>query len=181
MKERNLFCRNLMFVTFWFQLLLQLLLILQTEKRTLDFSSEAESVQQPSKLKTGNDLWNEVHCSLVRDLEKKGTLNRYGVKHLKLWSDEIISGKSSGIGEEPIWQNFIDQVGVPPKPPRLSPQSSATPSVTPMTTDDLLKTMFIQNQQRMEIEAKRAETFQNSMMVIMAAHSPMLQQQVLLS
>ena len=67
-----------------------------------------------SKLKSDeNDIWNNVHCSLVRDLEKKGILNRCGVKHLKLWTDEIINGKSTGIGDEPIWQNFIDQVGVP--------------------------------------------------------------------
>lgn len=105
-------------------------------KRSLEFRTgdgrDLELVAAPSasegmaskKIKTGeNDLWNDVHCALVRDLEKKGILNRYGVKHLKLWTDQIIEGKSAGVGEEPKWENYIDQVGVPPKPPaRRSPQ-----------------------------------------------------------
>ena len=64
-------------------------------------ASAAEGMAS-KKVKTGeNDLWNDIHCALVRDLEKKGILNRYGVKHLKLWTDQIIEGKSAGIGEEP--------------------------------------------------------------------------------
>ena len=107
------------------------------------------------------------------------------MKHLKLWTDEILEGRSSGVGEEPIWQNFISEVGVPPKPARSSPQSSFSPQATStptstLTTDDLLKAMFVQNQQRMDIEAKRAEVFQNTMMAMMTASSPLFQQKVLM-
>ncbi|KAK3745997.1 hypothetical protein QZH41_017315 [Actinostola sp. cb2023] len=145
-----------------------------SRKRVLEFSDSNDLGL--SKLKADeNDLWNTVHCSLVRDLEKKGIISRYGVKHLKLWTDEIIKGTSTGIGDEPIWQNFIDQVGVPPKSPRLSQTEKTSASVT---TDDLLKAIFLQNQQRIEMESKRAETFQHSIMALMAVNSPVLQQQV---
>lgn len=151
-------------------------------KRALDFSSDAVcQPDKPQKQKQPNDLWNSIYCSLVRDLEKKGTKDRYGVKHLKLWTDEILEGRSSGVGEEPLWQNFISQVGVPPKPSRGTPKPSSPPSTatsTPTTTDDLLKAMFIQNQQRMEIESRRAEVFQNTMMAMMTASSPVFQQKV---
>ena len=62
-----------------------------------------------------NDLWNEMHVRLVRDLEKRGTLWRYGAKHLKLWTDQIVSGTSGGVNDEPVWEEHIDAVLVPPK------------------------------------------------------------------
>ena len=135
-------------------------------------ASAAEGMAS-KKIKAGeNDLWNEVHCALVRDLEKKGIVNRYGVKHLKLWTDQIIEGKSAGVGEEPKWENYIDQVGIPPKPPaRQSPQGEMASKQTTATTDDLLKAMIIQNQQRMDLESKRAETFQNSLLALIANKS----------
>ena len=37
--------------------------------------------------------------------------------------------------------------------------------------DDLLKTLIVQNQQRMDTESKRAETFQNSLLAIMASNN----------
>lgn len=136
-------------------------------------AASASEGMASKKIKTGeNDLWNDVHCALVRDLEKKGILNRYGVKHLKLWTDQIIEGKSAGVGEEPKWENYIDQVGVPPKPPaRRSPQGEMASKQKAATTDDLLKAMIIQNQQRMDLESKRAETFQNSLLALIANKS----------
>lgn len=154
----------------------------KNSKRSLDFrhgddrdlelvaaASAAEGIAS-KKIKTGeNDLWNEVHCALIRDLEKKCTVNRYGVKHLKLWTDQIIEGKSAGIGEEPQWENYIDKIGVPPKPlARQSPQAEMASKQKTATTDDLLKAMILQNQQRMELESKRAETFQNSLLALIA-------------
>lgn len=113
-------------------------------------AASASEGMASKKIKTGeNDLWNDVHCALVRDLEKKGILNRYGVKHLKLWTDQIIKGQSAGVGEEPKWENYIDQVGIPPKPPaRRSSQGEIASKQKTATTDDLLKAMIIQNLQR---------------------------------
>ena len=126
---------------------------------------------------TENELWNDIHYALVRDLEKKGALQRYGVKHLKLWTDLILEGKSAGVGEEPPWEEYIEQVGVPPKSPRdFTKKDDSTKSTS---TDDLLKAMILQNQQRLELESKRAETFQNSLMAIMATGMSMFQQQVI--
>ena len=58
-----------------------------------------------------NELWtDEIHVNLVRDLESKGLLWRYGVKHLKLWTDMILGGKCSGVGEEPQWQEHLEHL-----------------------------------------------------------------------
>ena len=62
-----------------------------------------------------NEIWNNTHIRLVRDLEKKGTFSRYGERHLKLWTDLIVSGTSKGVGDEPLWEEFINEIGVPPK------------------------------------------------------------------
>ena len=51
----------------------------------------------------------------MRDLEKKGTYTRYGVRHLKLWTDLIVSGKCKGVGDEPTWEEFISEIGITPK------------------------------------------------------------------
>ena len=67
------------------------------------------------KIIADNESWNDIHVALVKDLEKRGTLWRYGTKHLKLWTDEIMSGKSAGINEEPVWEEHIDAVSVLPK------------------------------------------------------------------
>lgn len=117
-------------------------------------------------------MWNDTHCSLVRELEKKGKLNRYSHRHLKVWTDEIIAGKSNGIYEEPGWENFIDIVGVPPKEGRVSSTKTSKDSKggdkSSSTTDDLIKAMLIQNQQRMELETKGTEVFQTSLLAILA-------------
>ena len=158
-------------------------------KRSLEFRADGKALDlleavsgegmAAKKIKSGdNDSWNEVHCMLVRDLEKKGIVGRYGVKHLKLWTDLIVQGKSAGIGEEPKWDDYIDQVGVPPKPPARQTSQAEKSNSSTTTTDDLLKAMIVQNQQRLELESKRAETFQNSILALMACNSPTIQQQV---
>ena len=122
---------------------------------------ELELVQAVSKnpgTKTSNDTWNDVHCDLVRDLEKKGTIVRYSIRHLKLWTDLIVDGKSAGVGDEPNWEEFIDIIGVPPKKRR--DKSVGSPETS---TDDFLKAMMIQNQ-------KNTEVFQTSLLAILASH-----------
>ena len=58
-------------------------------------------MQRGENTQEQNELWNEIHVNLVRDLESKGLLWRYGVKQVKLWTDMIMDGKCSGVGEEP--------------------------------------------------------------------------------
>lgn len=53
--------------------------------------------------KSENNKWNEVHIDLRKKLEKAGTLNRFGVVHLSLWTDLIMNGIVSGSEEEPDW------------------------------------------------------------------------------
>lgn len=97
-----------------------------------------------------NELWNEMHVGLVRDLEKRGTLWRYGTKHLKLWTDQIVSGTSGGVNDEPVWEEHIDAVLVPPKVKK--PQSTMVGSCSsPNSTNQVLEMMLLQQQQRSEI------------------------------
>jgi len=64
-----------------------------TSKRKLDMGG-------PSTVKgSENELWNDTHITLVQDLEKRGILWRYSSKHLKVWTDCIISGNSGGVNE----------------------------------------------------------------------------------
>lgn len=59
-----------------------------------------------------NELWNDIYVVLVKDLEKRGILWRYGIKYFKLWIDEIMSGNLVGINEELVWEKYIDVVFV---------------------------------------------------------------------
>lgn len=83
-------------------------------------------------------MWNDTHVNLVKDLEKRGTLWRYGSQHLKLWTDEIMKGNVGGSNEEPCWENHLsDHLFAPPKSKRptplpKSPCKSATPNMNMM-------------------------------------------------
>lgn len=92
-----------------------------------------------------NELWNDTHVALVKDLEKRGTLWRYGTKHLKLWTDQIVSGNSGGASDEPIWEDHIDAVFAPPKTKR-SPISSKAPVDPSCSTNQMLQMMCLQQQ-----------------------------------
>ena len=48
--------------------------------------------QGEGKLKSSNDSWNACHLELRKTLEQAGTLDRYGIKHLSLWTDLIRDG-----------------------------------------------------------------------------------------
>ena len=140
--------------------------------RDLDLVEMVEEATQPKK--SSNDCWNEHHIQLVKELEKKGTLSRYSVKHLKVWTDCILEGKSVGIGDEPNWGSYIDLVGVPPKKSHEKgklPVSESSDTSTP-STGDLLKAMMIQNQHTTEL-------FQTSLLALLS--NQRVQQQVLLT
>lgn len=100
--------------------------------------------------KEENDTWNQTHVHLVRDLERRGSLWRYNTKHLKLWTDDILNGHSSGINEEPDWTKHIEAITVPPKSKRLSgspkeqPQSNTVSQTNPVpTTPSTLETLLM--------------------------------------
>ena len=141
-----------------------------SRKRKLDMGG--------SNVTSENDLWNDVHVSLVQDLEKKGMMWRYNINHLKHWTDMIIDGRSTGIGDEPEWEKYIDMVKVAPKNRRSSRKSSQTSSLNtslesdhvpsiPQTTapqancNNVMEMLLIQNQQHMELESKKSDMFQS--------------------
>lgn len=130
-----------------------------------------------------NELWNEIHVSLVRDLEKKGLLWRYGVKHLKLWTDLIMDGKCCGVGEEPQWEEHLEQVITPPKSKKTNPSSSSSTTGSTSPEDkrsdrSIIELMMLQHQQSMQAESRRAEMFQKTLLTMMSANVGLLQAQV---
>ena len=130
-----------------------------------------------------NEVWNELHVQLVRDLEKKGVLWRYGVKHLKLWTDLMLTGQVAGVGEEPEWEQHLDKIITPPKSKRHSSSTSMSTSPSMCSTDSgqpsgIMEMFFMQNQQRMEAESRRAELFQTTLMTMMSSNIAMMQNQV---
>ena len=58
------------------------------------------------------------HLELRKALEQAGTLDRYGIKHLRLWTDLIRDGTVSGCHEEPDWSKYLHVVHVAPLPKR---------------------------------------------------------------
>ena len=128
-----------------------------------------------------NELWNEIHVNLVRDLESKGLLWRYGVKHLKLWTDMILDGKCSGVGEEPQWEEHLEQVIIPPKSRKSTPSSSSSTTSSSeggKCDRSIIELMMLQHQQSMEAESRRAEMFQKTLLTMMSSNVALLQNQV---
>lgn len=132
-----------------------------------------------------NELWNQIHVTLVRDLETKGILWRYGIKHLKLWTDLILDGKCSGAGEEPTWEEYLEQVIVPPKSRRTCTSASSTSSSSSsnntsqeeISTKSFIEMMMMQNQQRMDAE----RMFQQTLLTMMSTNfAPTMQNQVII-
>lgn len=132
-----------------------------------------------------NEDWNETHLTLVRDLERKGILWRYGVKHLKLWTDMIVDGNLSGVGEEPEWSEHLEAIVVPPKSRRsTSPQSlsmsSSSSTVSTGQPANLMEIMVL-NQQSMEADSRRSEMLQTTLLSIISSNVAMLQSKVLIA
>jgi hypothetical protein len=103
------------------------------------------------KLKDTNDNWNKVHVELRKSLEKARTLDRYGIPHLSLWTDLIIEGRVSGVGEEPDWSKHLDIVKVQPVPKRLSGMEKGK------GTNDLLATIMMQQEIHREEEWRKEQ------------------------
>lgn len=147
---------------------------LHPSKLTMMMMQETKNFQQhiagPKEAKKStNDLWNDIHCDLVMELKKKGTISRYNVRHLKLWTDHTMGQKSAGVGDEPKWEEFIDFVGVPPK--QRKEKAAASTSSPENSSDQLLRALIIQNQQSTQL-------LQTSLLAILAnQQSTMMQQQ----
>jgi hypothetical protein len=135
--------------------------------------------------RTENELWNDIHVSLVRDLEKKGIMWRYNISHLKLWTDMIYEGFLSGIGEEPMWEDHLEIVRVPPKSRRsnVNPSNSSLScnssnnssfngsfSTSTATNTNVMELLMLQNQQRIEMEAKKADMFQTTLLALVSSN-----------
>ena len=52
------------------------------DARDRELSAAIEGPKEAKK--STNDLWNDIHCDLEMEQEKKGTISRYNVRHLKL-------------------------------------------------------------------------------------------------
>lgn len=98
------------------------------------------------KLKDTNDKWNKVHVELRKSLEKAGTLDRFGISHLSLWTDLIIEGRVSGVDEEPDWSKHLDVVKIQPVPKRLVGVEKVK------GTNDLLAALIMQQEIHREEE-----------------------------
>ena len=79
-----------------------------------------------------NKLWNEIHVNLVRDLERKGLLWRYGVKHLKLWADMILDGKCSEVGRNHSGRNTLSRSSFHPRAEKVFHPQAPPPPVALM-------------------------------------------------
>lgn len=64
------------------------------------------------KVKSRKDGWNAFHLELQKTLEQAGTLDRYGIKHLSLWTDLVQDGPLSECHEEPDWTKYLHTVHV---------------------------------------------------------------------
>ncbi|KAJ7391174.1 hypothetical protein OS493_019305 [Desmophyllum pertusum] len=77
-----------------------------------------EQSADKGKLKSSNSDLNTCHVELRKALEQDGTLDRYGIQHLSLWTDLIQDGKVSGAHEEPDWRKYLNVVHVELLPKR---------------------------------------------------------------
>lgn len=135
-------------------------------------------MQRGEKTQEQNELWNEIHINLVQDLESKGLLWRYGVKHLKLWTDMIMDGKCSGVGEEPQWEEHLEKVIIPLKSRKRSASSSTTSPEGGKSDRSIIELMMLQHQQSTKAESRRAEMFQKTLLTMMSSNVALLQTQV---
>lgn len=77
----------------------------------------------------------------------------------------IFEGRLSGVGQEPQWEEHLEQVLIPPKV-RSTPQGSlgrSDDTGSAFRNGNLLEMLIIQNQQRMDAESKINEIFQTTL------------------
>ncbi|KAL9985386.1 hypothetical protein ACROYT_G007782 [Oculina patagonica] len=102
--------------------------------------------------KNENSKWNEVHIDLHKKLEKIGTLDRFGVVHLSLWTDLIINGTVSGVEEEPDWSKYRHITSVDPLPRKGARLSISRTSAS--SSQDMLAALILQQEARREDDKK---------------------------
>ena len=102
--------------------------------------------------KNENAKWNEVHIELQKKLENIGTLDRFGVVHLSLWTDLIVNGTVSGVDEEPDWSRYRHIVSVDPLPKRGARFS--TPRMSASSSQDMITALMFQPEAGREEERK---------------------------
>ncbi|XP_078355942.1 uncharacterized protein LOC144640732 [Oculina patagonica] len=102
--------------------------------------------------KNENSKWNEVHIDLRKKLEKIGTLDRFGVVHLSLWTDLIINGTVSGVEEEPDWSKYRHITSVDPLPRKGARLSISRTSAS--SSQDMLAALILQQEARREDDKK---------------------------
>lgn len=112
-------------------------------------------------LKDNNAVWNKIHVELRKSLEETGQLNRFGIKHLSLWTDLIQKGEVAGPREEPDWSKYKHIVNVEPMTRNASSKAqtmsrSAANAGQGSSLTDILTTMFIQQEMRREEERAEA-------------------------
>lgn len=96
----------------------------------------------------------------------------------------IMDGKCSGVGEEPQWEEHLEQVIIPPKSRKRSASSSTTTSSSTTSPEggksdrSIIELMMLQHQQSMEAESRRAEMFQKTLLTMMSSNVALLQNQV---
>ena len=96
------------------------------------------------KLKSQNSDWITCHVELRKALEKSGTVDRYGIQHLSLWTYLMLDGTVSGSHEEPDWSKYLHVVHVELLPKR------GMGLVRARGQNDMLATFLVQQEIRRE-------------------------------
>ena len=84
-----------------------------------------------------------------------------------------MDGKCSGVGEEPQWEEHLEQVIIPPKSRKRSASSSTTSPEGGKSDRSIIELMMLQHQQSMEAESRRAEMFQKTQVNFMCLFYPL--------
>ena len=85
-------------------------------------------------------------------MENIGTLDRFGVVHLRLWTDLIVNGTVSGVDEEPDWSRYRHIISVDPLPKRGARFS--TPRMSASSSQDMITALMFQQEVRQKEERK---------------------------
>ena len=135
------------------------------------FNAKNQPDTKKSK-KSLNSEHNNALVELVRHLESKGTKDRYSSRHLTLWASKIANGESTGVYDEPNWDNYLSEVLVVPRAKTHGTPYTHKSQMRNVNNDttmaNMLGLMMIQSQ---EI-AKSNQMFQAS---LLAALSPQFQ------
>jgi len=130
-------------------------------KKFDDIDDALTKFQKPScgsksALKDNNAEWNKIHVELRKTLEETGQIQRFGIKHLSLWTDLIQKGDVAGPREEPDWSKYQEIVEVVPISRKPTARKSLNSDSANNSMTDLLTTMLLQQEMRREDERAEA-------------------------